>query len=331
MEAGDTACCAVKKAFSSTVFIVRELQCYTLRMREAALVYEDLQAILVGVQAEMHASFVWLFQQLFSSTPTLMLYVMILLANFTVHSMATDAAIAAAPPPQAFEVTAEAASIVETHDRRTHFEFDDSPSATKAFLKVTPSSSSGNGGGGGANVRPVSSDGEDESVSGQVIREEELRLWALMVEEAKKMGALDRDTAQGLVSPVTARIEPDGNGDHLRTELLYQTALAQDPDNALLLTNFAQFLHLVVQDYDRAEVYFKRAVGAGSADAEAHSKYATFLWTVKKDLWAAEESFLEAISADPENSRHAAAYAHFLWSTGAEDTCFPLDSPDCDS
>jgi hypothetical protein len=63
-------------------------------------------------------------------------------------------------------------------------------------------------------------------------------------------------------------------------------------------------------------------------DGEAYSKYASFLWHVKRDLWAAEETFLEAISADPTNSYYAANYAHFLWTTGGEDTCFPLGSPE---
>ncbi|KAJ0643759.1 hypothetical protein HanOQP8_Chr16g0604071 [Helianthus annuus] len=63
-EAGESAYCSVKKAFSSMVFIIRELQSYTLQMREL-LYYEDLQHILVRVQKEMNASFVWLFQQVF--------------------------------------------------------------------------------------------------------------------------------------------------------------------------------------------------------------------------------------------------------------------------
>lgn len=49
---------------------------------------------------------------------------------------------------------------------------------------------------------------------------------------------------------------------------------------------------------------------------------------MKNDLWAAEETFQQAIDADPNNSSYAASYAHFLWNTGAEDTCFPLDSLD---
>ncbi|KAF5788853.1 hypothetical protein HanRHA438_Chr09g0375541 [Helianthus annuus] len=62
-------------------------------MREL-LYYENLQHILVRVQKEMNATFVWLFQQVFSQTPTLMVYVMILLANYNVHSISHNFAIA---------------------------------------------------------------------------------------------------------------------------------------------------------------------------------------------------------------------------------------------
>ena len=86
------------------------------------------------------------------------------------------------------------------------------------------------------------------------------------------------------------------------------------------------FLHF--GPFNRAEDYFKRASKVEPKDAEALSKYANFLWQIRQDLWAAEETYLEAISADPNNSFYAANYAHFLWSTGGEDTCYPLDSPE---
>ncbi|KAL2469107.1 uncharacterized protein Fot_50683 [Forsythia ovata] len=45
-KARELAYCSVDKAFSSMVFIIQELQSYTLQMREI-LFYEDLQRILV--------------------------------------------------------------------------------------------------------------------------------------------------------------------------------------------------------------------------------------------------------------------------------------------
>ncbi|XP_040992110.1 uncharacterized protein LOC121239057 [Juglans microcarpa x Juglans regia] len=366
-EVGESAYCSVKKAFSSMVFIIRELQSYTLQMREF-LFYEDLQGILARVQREMHASFVWLFQQVFSHTPTLMVYVMILLANFSVYSMGhNNAAFAASPPPGSFSTTTEMASVVEMDQDHTHQRFDSS-----AIKKFSVSSSSGKttsiGGnnGGGGNVRPVGSgtdgDGQfdgsdyhyrtilpDGSTSSQLssygttreaeseakTREEEVALWNSTVEEASQMqdalkdDALDKETMQRFVSPVTAKIEADNDyAEYFRTELHYQMGLSREPNNPLLLANFAQFLYLVSHDYDRAEEYFKRAIRVEPPDAEAYNKYATFLWRVRNDLWAAEETFLEAISTDPSNSFYAANYAHFLWNTGGEDTCFPLDPSD---
>ncbi|CAI9759126.1 unnamed protein product [Fraxinus pennsylvanica] len=363
-EAGELAYCSVNKAFSSMVFIIRELQSYTLQMR-GILFYEDLRGILVRVQKEMHASFVWLFQQVFSNTPTLMVYVMILLANFTVYSMGTNAAIGATPPVHAYAATVETVSVVEDQSP-VEQKFDSSPVKTFKLSSSngkTTSIGGGNGGGGKYNsvasgtdgdgrfdesgyhrtivpdetssVGNPSRTGEEESISGQVAREEEVSLWNSMVEEASTMQAattgeaLDHEARQRIVSPVNAMIEADDYAEYFRTELLYQTGLAREPNNPLLLANYAQFLYLVAQDYDRAEDYFKRAAEVEPKDAEALNKYANFLWQVKKDLWAAEETYLEAIAAEPNNSYYAANYAHFLWNTGGEDTCYPLSSPEC--
>ncbi|KAJ4822278.1 hypothetical protein Tsubulata_024105 [Turnera subulata] len=364
IEAGESAYCSVKRAFSSMVFIIRELHSYSMQMREF-LFMEDLQGILARVQREMHASFVWLFQQVFSHTPTLMMYVMILLANFTVYSMGSNAAMAAAalpPPPAATEIV----SVLELQDHGTQ-KFDSS-SVNKFTVSSSGGKSASIGGnnGGGGRARPVGSgtdggggggdgwldrfstivpDGAQlsssrgttgEPVSGQVDREEELKLWNSIVEEASRMQAaalsdesLDHETMRRLVSPISAKIEPDDDyEEYSRTDLLYQTGVLQEPKNPLLLANYAQFLYLVARDYDRAEEYFKRAIEVEPPDAEAYGKYASFLWRARNDLWAAEETFLEAISADPSNSHYAANYAHFLWNTGGEDTCFPISSPE---
>lgn len=355
VEAGDSACSSVKKAFSSMVFIIRELHSFTLQMREM-LFYEDLQGILTHVQTEMHASFVWLFQQVFSHTPQLMISVMTLLANYSVYSMSNATALAA-PPPLLQSYAAMTDSISYENHVDKHAKFDSSTIKTFSVNGKT-ASVDGNNGGGGKFRRTASGmegDGrfeettslnygatstgdsvgarEEESVSGQAAREEEMRVWNSIVEEAARMQGevrdegLDHETVQRFVSPVTAKIEGDDDyADYFRTELVYQTGLAQDPENGVLLANYAQFLYLVARDFDRAEEYFKRAVKVEPPDAEALSKYAGFLWQARNDLWAAEETYLEAISAEPTNSYYAANYAHFLWNTGGEDTCFPIDN-----
>ncbi|KAK8306593.1 hypothetical protein V6Z12_D03G137700 [Gossypium hirsutum] len=281
-EAGESAYCSMKKAFSSMVFIIRELHSYTLQMREL-LFYEDLQGILVRVQKEMHASFVWLFQQVFSHTPTLMVYVMILLANYSVHSMGSNAALAATaaanPTPGSY------VAVVDVQDQKdSNFDSSSIKSFSVSSSSGKTASIGGNNGGGGK-VRSVangtdgdgwfnkadqfrtifpdgasqlSSPGTTAETQSESTREEELTLWNSIVDEASKMLAsyrdetLDYETIQRFVSPVTANIEPDGDyEDYIRTELLYQTGLSQDPTNSLLLANYAQFLYLVAHDYER--------------------------------------------------------------------------------
>ncbi|MED6115122.1 hypothetical protein PIB30_087198 [Stylosanthes scabra] len=307
----------------------------------------------------MHASFVWLFQQVFSHTPTLMVYVMILLANFTVHSMGHNTAVMAAvnPPTLTTETAEEESMSVSDNQNRFDSSVVKTFSVSSSNGKKTASVNGGNGGGGKFRPAANGTDGEGRfdrtdrhqgtvfpdglSSQSQVYRtgesnnnnaesssveEEEEELWSSMVEEASKMEDVDRDSMKRFVSPVTAKMESDDYAEYLRTELVYQTGLSKEPNNALLLANYAQFLYLVAHDYGRAEEYFKKAIGVEPRDAEAFNKYATFLWKVKNDLWAAEETYLEAISAEPTNSFYAANYAHFLWNTGGEDTCFPLST-----
>lgn len=282
-EVGESAYCSVKKAFSSMVFIIQELHSYTLQMREV-LYYEDLQGILARVQDEMNASFVWLFQQVFSHTPTLMVYVMILLANYSVHSMASNPAIAATLAAQS---CTEEVSVLD--DQSLMNQKFDASSIVRTF-NLSSSSGSGkttsvggnNGGGGkykpvasgadedgrfdGSNLNPtIVPDGVsstpftrgEESVSNQ-----EVTLWSSFVDEANRMNdvsrdeALDHETMHQLTSPVDAKIETEDQAEYFKTELQYQSGLAKDPNSSLLLANYAQFLYLVVQDFDRYTIFF---------------------------------------------------------------------------
>ncbi|KAL3652225.1 hypothetical protein CASFOL_001906 [Castilleja foliolosa] len=284
--------CSVKAAFASMVFIIVELQSHALHMREA-LCREDLNVISSKVQKEMHSSFVWLFQQVFSKTPGLMLHVMVLLANFSVYS---------------------ASHNVEISDSQVHFD-----------------SSSGVGQKGKIVDLPES---DQRSIGFYPSDLSEIDLWESMLNDAKNMREgneiLNDDVMRDFVSPVTVEVEPDDG--YLRTDLLYQMNLSQEPNNPLLLCNYAQFLNLVARDYDRAEECFIRAVQLLPPDAESLSQYANFLWSVRRDVSGAEEMFLQALSIEPDNSYYASRYASFLWSTGGEETCFPIDSsPDQNS
>ncbi|KAH7672899.1 TPR-like protein [Dioscorea alata] len=362
MDASESACSSVKKAFSSMVFIVHELQSYALQMRQL-LSYQDLERILDRVRREMHASFVWLFQKVFSCTPTLMLSLMILLANYSVYSMGHNTAIAATPQTCTSTTLSASHHHLQEQQQQQQQQQKQRPGfESTSTIKITTFSagktaSVGGGGGGGGKVRPVAGATDDGRPDGsplsssiynprssttastpeqlvveEVEVEDEQVVWNRVVEEASRMQAslrdatlMDADLLQSLVSPVTVELEPDDHSNHFQAELMYQKALSHDPENTLFLCNFAQFLYLVLQDHDRAEYYFKRAVKVQPADAEALDKYASFLWLVRKDLTAAEETYLEAIAADPGNPLYASHYAHFLWNTGGEDTCYPLD------
>ncbi|GAB2274455.1 hypothetical protein Dimus_009225 [Dionaea muscipula] len=339
MDTGDSAYYSMKAAFSSLVLMIRELHVFTLQTREL-IYYEDLQEVCVRTQKEIQASFIWLFQHVFSHTPTLMVYVMMFLANFAVHSTSSNAAtLETEQRRSSASYTTKSIMLIEKKDERIQ-KYDSS-----AITSLSVASSGGNTASVvGISGRPgvdgwfeqIVPDGASQVPGLGAVRgedsEEEARLWNSMVEEAAKMQAelrdeaLDTETVSRFVSPVTANVEEiDDYADYFRTEMVYQVGLAKDPNNTLLLANYAQFLSLVLHDYVRAEDYFKRAVEGEPKDAEACSKYANFLWQVKKDLWAAEETFLDAISAEPENSFYAANYAHFLWNTGCDGMCFPLD------
>ncbi|KAF2296240.1 hypothetical protein GH714_037005 [Hevea brasiliensis] len=276
VDAGEFAYCSVKKAFFSMVFIIRELQNYALSIR-GRLYSEDLQAVVNKFQKEMNASFVWIFQQVFSRAPNLMVYVMLLLVNFTVHSMTGN--MAASPSRRLYDklISTQETSLEQISGERLSTSLPD-----------------------------ISFPGYEK-----IIEEEEIELWNLVVEEAAIMQeessypVLDQETMKHLLSPISVEIEPDDYVEFHRTDLVYQMSVAEDPNNPLLLSNYAQFLYLVRHDYDRAEECFKRAIMSGPPDPETFSCYADFLWLVRKDLWNAEEVYQQAMEAAPNSHYYA--------------------------
>ncbi|KAM0823724.1 hypothetical protein ACQ4PT_070678 [Festuca glaucescens] len=336
---------SVGRAFSSMLLIVRELQSFALQQMQQG---DDLrlQAVLARARAETHDSFVWLFQHIFAGTPALMLSLMLLLADFTVHSMSHSLADAVPPSPPS------AASVVDAEPSNPRFD----AGAVKTF-SVGRTASVGGGSGGGGDVRPVAGAPGDDHESryslGRVApqqlaplagtgaekvllpdaaAEDEQAVWERMVAEASRLQAnaraeelSDPEVLGNLVAPVVVEVETGDVAEYARTEQWYELAVAEEPGNSLILANFAQFLYLTRNDHKRAEHYFERAVRAEPADAEALSRYATFLWKARDDVAAAEETYQDAIAADPGNAHYAAAYAHFLWNTGGDETCYPLD------
>ena len=152
-EASETAACSVQKALSSLVFIIRELQSYALQLRSGTLVCDDsLREIMFRVHREVHGSFCWLFGHIFASTPTLMVSVMLLLANFTVYSMShTVAALPVAMSP----LLSPSPAITSTFEAIEESRHTATPSA-ESFL-----SGWHGGGGGGSKAGRVAGASDD--------------------------------------------------------------------------------------------------------------------------------------------------------------------------
>ncbi|VAH19735.1 unnamed protein product [Triticum turgidum subsp. durum] len=266
---------SVGRAFSSMVLIVRELQSFALQQ----MLCDDLQAVLARAHGEMQDSFVWLFQHIFAGTPALMLSLMLLLANFTVHSMSNSVAAAAvAPTPPA----APAATVVDTqHTEPSNPRFD---AASVKTFSAGRTASVGGGSGGGGDVRPVAgASGDDrgdesryslsrvapqqltplagtgvENVVPGAAAVDEQAIWERMVAEASSMQAdaradelTDPDVLGNLVAPVEAEIETEDVGEYARTEQRYKLAVSEEPNNSLILANFAQFLYITRKDHKR--------------------------------------------------------------------------------
>lgn len=233
--------CSVNAAFASMVFIIVELQTCALRMREV-LCDDNLEIITSKVQKEMHLSFAWLFQRVFSRTPVLMLHVMMLLANFGVHS--------------ASSMEREASLFIESLNALSadKGQDDHNQQINSSLLLIEEKTE--------AQKLKESVEFPIIYPNDEFLSDEEVDIWNSMVDDATKMregsedGVVDPEDIQIFVSPVSVDVEANNYQDCLRTDLFYQMNLTQEPDNALLLCNYAQFLHLVAHDYRRLILVF---------------------------------------------------------------------------
>ncbi|CAI7799773.1 unnamed protein product [Closterium sp. NIES-54] len=96
-------------------------------------------------------------------------------------------------------------------------------------------------------------------------------------------------------------------------EAHYVTALAKDPEDPLLLRNFARFLYEVKGEHEEAEKLFERAITEAPYDGELLVQYAKLLWEGMGDANKASIFFERAVSAAPQDCYVLAAYASFLW------------------
>jgi len=91
--------------------------------------------------------------------------------------------------------------------------------------------------------------------------QDELAIWKRISDEATRMQAsvsaeelMDPEILEQLVAPVEAPAPaPDAeySAEHAATAQRYEQAVSEEPNNSLLLSNFAQFLYQVQGDHDR--------------------------------------------------------------------------------
>jgi hypothetical protein len=352
------------------VFMLRAIQNYAMHLRQhlSPLEKHDIQELMNIVQREMHSSLLWLFQTVFSATPVLMVSVMLLLANFTVHSAGSLAPAEAAvldllsvspiaqglaqqePVPQLATSIAEEASVgkqtlqpfVKAASRHRSggqskillkdWEANASPAVRSAAVggeeEASTSESSGTAYGAKQGGSPSS------SVDNKI--QDRLYMQGLLEQAAKEMELevpyhhvrLDQEVIRQLVAPLSVEVDPDNYACFDRTELQYLGAIAKEPSNALLLGNMAMFMYVVRKDKERAHSYFKQALAADPDDGETLSRYASFLWLGLGNFERAEVAYKAAIAADPTNPYFTGSYAHFLWHAREDETSCPIGG-DC--
>lgn len=136
--------------------------------------------------------------------------------------------------------------------------------------------------------------------------------------ECKKLGFLDMASGVGVASYVwNERDKGTATHSSNRREAYYQSLLQSDPENPLLLRNYAKFLSKK-GDVKKSEEYYERAILVDPNDGEVLSQYAKLQWDVHRDQDRAETYYGQAVQAAPDDCYVMASYASFLWD--AEDT-----------
>ncbi|ONK81063.1 uncharacterized protein A4U43_C01F24830 [Asparagus officinalis] len=116
------------------------------------------------------------------------------------------------------------------------------------------------------------------------------------------------------------KFSSDSNDDDRDADACYYRSMIQaNPENSLVLSNYAKFLKEVRGDVARAEEYCRRAIVADQGDGNALSMYAEIVWERSRDAERAETYFDRAVQAAPDDCYVMASYARFLWEAEEEE------------
>ncbi|XP_022960357.1 uncharacterized protein LOC111461108 [Cucurbita moschata] len=113
--------------------------------------------------------------------------------------------------------------------------------------------------------------------------------------------------------------DSDKSGFNHSTDAYYQKMIEANPNNALLLGNYAKFLKKVHGDFAKAEEFCERAILADPNDSSVLSLYADLIWHTQKDAQRAVTYFDQAVQSSPDDCYLLASYARFLWDTDVDE------------
>ncbi|KAJ4718393.1 Tetratricopeptide repeat protein [Melia azedarach] len=141
----------------------------------------------------------------------------------------------------------------------------------------------------------------------------------LLVDNERKGCDVDGSAVQTMV--MGGGLGSNGNNNHgsNSTDAYYQKMIEANPENALLLGNYAKFLKEVRGDFAKAEEVCGRAILANPADGNILSLYADLIWEAHKDAQRAESYYDQAVKTAPDDCYVLASYAKFLWDAEDEE------------
>lgn len=341
--------------FSSMVFALHEVQAYAINLRGHLELDLDStrQGILIGMQKEVSASFVWLFGQVFSRTPKLMLSLMLLLANFTAHS--ASAMTTRSVTTQQFQQSAVTATIESGRAQ----DASDAPSSVskevqplleglpqaESVLRVAESaaiahefppdescdyaihqlidgvhilelaSPPGGGGKAGRGTMLIGAAGGDDSTGRSVAGAD--------VGETKFSQWLAGE-GPGLDASVESQVahlseSPVGDPGPVRALVapLNMDSIHLPSDHVDIETLQLELEPDTYTAYDRTDLIYQESLEQSLGTEPYHplllANYAQFLYVVRRDNPRAEHFFRRALIADPGDGEVLGRFATFMW------------------